>query len=72
MLKVDGEYVFGLSVSKNHITIAPWGEGVIAKFLPKLKDYEVNKKTIRVPVDWKVDTKLLVDMATASIKATKK
>jgi hypothetical protein len=72
IVPVDGEYVFGLSVSKNHITIAPWGEGVIAKFLPKLKDYEVNKKTIRVPVDWKVDTKLLVDMATASIKATKK
>ena len=72
MLKVDGEYVFGLSVAKNHITIAPWGEGVIEKFLPKLKDYEVNKKTIKVPVDWKVDTKLLVDMVTASIKATKK
>jgi hypothetical protein len=32
----------------------------------------VNKKTIRVPVDWKVDAKLLVDMATASFKATKK
>ena len=72
MLKVDGEYVFGLSVAKNHITIAPWGEGVIDKFLPKLKDYEVNKKTIKVPVDWKVDTKLLTDMAAASIKATKK
>ena len=72
MLKVDGEYVFGLSVAKNHITIAPWGEGVIDKFLPKLKDYEVNKKTIKIPVDWKVDTKLLTDMAAASIKATKK
>jgi hypothetical protein len=31
-----------------------------------------KQKTIKVPVDWKVDTKLLVDMATASIKATKK
>lgn len=72
MLKVDGEYIFGLSVAKNHITIAPWGEGMIEKFLPRLKDYEVNKKTIKVPVDWKVDGKLLGDMATAAVKANKK
>jgi uncharacterized protein YdhG (YjbR/CyaY superfamily) len=72
MLKIEGQYVFGVSVATKHLLIAPWGEGVIDKFLPKLKDYEVNKKTIKVPVDWKVDTKLLVDMATASIKATKK
>ena len=72
MLKVDGQYVFGVSVATKHLLIAPWGEGVIEKFLPKLKDYEVNKKTIKIPVDWKVDTKLLVDMATASVKATKK
>ena len=72
MLKVDGQYVFGVSVATKHLLIAPWGEGVIEKFLPKLKDYEVNKKTIKIPVDWKVDTKLLVDMAVASVKATKK
>jgi uncharacterized protein YdhG (YjbR/CyaY superfamily) len=72
MLKIEGQYVFGVSVATKHLLIAPWGEGVIDKFLPKLKDYEVNKKTIKVPVDWKVDAKLLVDMATASIKATKK
>ena len=72
MLKVDGQYVFGVSVATKHLLIAPWGEGVIEKFLPKLKDYEVNKKTIKIPVDWKVDAKLLVDMAAASIKATKK
>ena len=72
MLKVDGEYIFGLSVAKNHITIAPWGEGMIEKFLPRLKEYEVNKKTIKIPVDWKVDGKLLGDMATAAVKANKK
>lgn len=72
MLKIDGQYVFGVSVATKHLLIAPWGEGVIDKFLPKLKDYEVNKKTIKIPVDWKVDAKLLVDMVTASIKATKK
>jgi uncharacterized protein YdhG (YjbR/CyaY superfamily) len=72
MLKIDGQYVFGVSVATKHLLIAPWGEGIIEKFIPKLKDYEVNKKTIKIPVDWKVDSKLLVDMVTASIKATKK
>lgn len=72
MLKVDGEYIFGVSVATKHLLIAPWGEGVIEKFLPRLKDYEVNKKTIKVPVDWKVDSKLLVDMAAAAVKAAKK
>lgn len=72
MLKIDGQYIFGVSVATKHLLIAPWGEGIIEKFIPKLKDYEVNKKTIKIPVDWKVDAKLLVDMVTASIKATKK
>jgi uncharacterized protein YdhG (YjbR/CyaY superfamily) len=35
----------------------------LEKFASRLKDYEVNKKTIRIPVDWKVDAKLLQDMA---------
>lgn len=65
MLRVDGKYVFGLSVHTQHILIAPWG-GMEA-FLPRLGDYEVNKKTIKVPVDWKVDKKLLRDMAAARI-----
>ena len=72
MLKVDGEYIFGVSVATKHLLIAPWGEGMIEKFLPRLKEYEVNKKTIKVPVDWKVDAKLVGDMAAAAVKATKK
>jgi inorganic pyrophosphatase/exopolyphosphatase len=27
-----------------------------------LKDYKVNKKTVAVPSDWKVDEKLLIKM----------
>jgi hypothetical protein len=37
---------------------AIWNKDVLEKFAPRLKNYEVNKKTIRVPVDWKVDSKL--------------
>jgi uncharacterized protein len=67
MLKLDGQYVFGVSVQTHHILIAPWGNGIIEQFRPRLTDYKVNKKTIQVPVDWKPDAKLLRDMAAARI-----
>ena len=62
MLKLDDKYIFGVMAGKNHILIAPWSPSVIAKFAPKLKGFEVNKKTIRIPSDWKVDAKLLQAM----------
>ena len=67
MVKIDGHYVFGLSVLTNHILIAPWGTDVLEQFRPRLTDYKVNKKTIQVPVDWKPDVALLRDMVAARI-----
>lgn len=55
-------YWHGVMAGKNHILIAPWNPSVIKKFAPKLKTFEVNKKTIRVPSDWEVDAKLLQAM----------
>ncbi len=69
MLKYKGEYVFGASSSKNHITIAPFNAELIDQFRPRLEGYVVNKKTIRVPSDWDVDSKLLRDMMAAQIKS---
>lgn len=68
MLKKDGQYIFGVMVLKNHILMAPWSKDVLQKFASKLKDYEVNKKTIRIPVDWEVDEKLLQAMAKARLR----
>ena len=65
MLKQDGRYLFGASAQKAHILIAPFDAGIIDEFRPRLKDYEVNKKTIRVPADWKVDRELLIDLVSA-------
>ena len=67
MLRIDTFYVFGVSVSKNHITIAPWSTEVLDQFRPKLTKYTVNKKTIVVPSDWAVDAKLLQAMAKARL-----
>ena len=47
---------------KKYILIAPWSTKVLNQFRPKLTDYTVNKKTIAVPNDWKVDEKLLQQM----------
>jgi uncharacterized protein YdhG (YjbR/CyaY superfamily) len=68
MLKSGDKYVFGLSTSKNHISIAPWSEKVLKKFAPEFKEYRVTKKTIALPNDWKVDAKLLCDMVSAGVK----
>jgi len=57
----------GVSVLKNHILLGPWGDGIIARFAPKLTEYKVNKKTIQVPSDWDVDAKLLVAIAKVRI-----
>ena len=68
MLKLGDDYIFGVTVLKNHILMAPWSKDVIAQFADRLEDYKVNKKTIQIPVDWKVNAKLLQDMARARVK----
>ena len=65
MLKQDSRYLFGASAQKAHILIAPFNADIIDELRPRLEGYEVNKKTIRVPVDWKIDKKLLTDMVSA-------
>ena len=67
MLRKGTFYVFGASVSKNHISIAPWSTEVLDKFRPKLTEYRVTKKMIAVPNDWVVDVKLLQAMAKARL-----
>ena len=67
MLRKGTFYVFGASVSKNHISIAPWSTEVLDKFRPKLSEYRVTKKMIAVPNDWDVDVKLLQAMAKARL-----
>jgi uncharacterized protein YdhG (YjbR/CyaY superfamily) len=67
MMHIDGKYVFGLSASKNHMSMSPWSTDVIAKFAPKMKDLVLLKKTIRIPNDWDVDAKLIVAMVKARL-----
>lgn len=71
MLKLGNSYVFGVSIAKNHILIAPFNAEVLKSMKADLVDYKVNKKTVQVPVDWKVDEKLLQKMISLNIKSLK-
>ena len=62
MVMIDGKYVFGVSVHSKHLLLAPFGDGVIDQFRERLGDYELNKKTVKVPIDWQVDRALIRDM----------
>jgi len=67
MLRNGKHYVFGASVAKNHILIAPFDTEVIKKMAPQLKGYKVNKKTVAVPNDWEVDEKILINMVKSAL-----
>lgn len=59
MLKSGDTYVFGVAIASNHILLAPFDATILAGLQKQLTGYTVLKKTIRVPVDWHVDEKLL-------------
>lgn len=65
MVKLSGKYVFGLGVFAQHILIAPYDPAVLEHFRDRLSGYSMNKKTIKVPVDWDVDGDLLRDLGAA-------
>lgn len=71
MLKLGDKYVFGISTAKNHILIAPFNATVFKEFSPHFKGHKINKKTIGLPNNWQVDSKLLHKLIAAAIKYAK-
>jgi uncharacterized protein YdhG (YjbR/CyaY superfamily) len=67
MLRDGSKYVFGVSATKGYLLMAPWSTEVLEDFRPKLEGYKVNKKTIQIPSDWDVDSKLLLQMVKARL-----
>lgn len=60
MIKVNDKYIFGVALATNHILLAPFDASILEKLKPQLSDYKVLKKTIQVPINWKVDEKLIL------------
>jgi hypothetical protein len=65
MLRFESQYIFGVNVLKNYLLISPMSSDVIEAFAARLEKFEVNKKTIRVPLDWKVNATLVRDLTAA-------
>lgn len=63
MLRSGSKVVLGVSASKNHLTIGPIDSAILERFAARLEDVRVNKKTIVVPFDWKIDRVLLLGLA---------
>lgn len=70
MLKHGDHYVFGLSVSKNHLLINPHSKRVLEALEPRLKGLVVGKHTVQIPLDWKVSAPILQAMVRERIKET--
>ncbi len=62
-----GKYVAGLAAYKKHLTFSPWSPQIIQDFKPRLTNYVVFKGTFQIPVDWKLDQKLLRDLVRARL-----
>jgi uncharacterized protein YdhG (YjbR/CyaY superfamily) len=71
MIRVNGHYIFGASAATKHILIAPWSTDVIAQFADKMAELDVKKKTIGIPNDWDIDTKLILGMVKARLAECK-
>jgi uncharacterized protein YdhG (YjbR/CyaY superfamily) len=67
MLKSGDTYVFGLSSSKNHLTINLFSPSLLAASTDLLAGFKINKHTFIVPADWKVDGKLLLRLMKARL-----
>jgi uncharacterized protein len=63
IVRLGTDYVIGFSSAKHHLLILPFGDEVLEKTKKALlAPYKVNKKTIQVPADWKVDRALLKEL----------
>lgn len=61
-LKLGDDYIFAVHVSGKYLLLAPWGGVGLNELAPRLQDYTVLKKTVRVPFDWQIDRKLVLDL----------
>jgi uncharacterized protein YdhG (YjbR/CyaY superfamily) len=66
--KIADRFIVGVSVHQKHILLGPARTEVLTDLASELAPYVVNKKTFKVPVDWKVDAKLMQQIVELTIK----
>ena len=67
--KIADRYIIGVSVHQKHILLGPTRTEVLTDLASELTPYVVNKKTFKVPVDWKVDAKLICEIVELTINS---
>jgi uncharacterized protein len=63
----DGHRLLGVTVLTGHLLLAPWSVEVLEALHPRLAAFTVNKRTIRLPLDWTIDEVLLDDIVAAGL-----
>ncbi len=63
----NGKYVIGICAYKHHLTFSPWSPRVIGDFKVRLAKFVVFKNCFQIPVDWKIDRKLVKDLVRARL-----
>ncbi len=63
----NGKYVVGICAYKHHLTFSPWSPRVIEDFKVRLGKFVVFKNCFQIPVDWKIDRKLVKDLVRARL-----
>ena len=59
VMRLGTMYVFGAGVAKNHILLNPFSKKVLESVMKRYPDLKINKHTIQIPNDWKVDESLI-------------
>jgi uncharacterized protein YdhG (YjbR/CyaY superfamily) len=63
----NGKYVAGICAYKHHLTFSAWSPRVIEDFKVRLAKFVVWKNCFQIPVDWKIDRKLVKDLVRARL-----
>jgi uncharacterized protein YdhG (YjbR/CyaY superfamily) len=63
----NGKYVAGICAYKHHLTFSAWSPRVIEDFKVRLGKFVVWKNCFQIPVDWKIDRKLVKDLVRARL-----
>lgn len=67
--KIGDRYIMGVSVHQKHILLGPTHTDVLTELVTELSPYVVNKKTFKVPVDWKVDGTILQEIVERTLNS---
>jgi uncharacterized protein YdhG (YjbR/CyaY superfamily) len=59
--------VVGICAYKSHLTFSPWSPRILEDFKERLEMFVSFKNCFQIPVDWKIDRKLVKDLVRARL-----